>query len=128
MKELIDKFKKIEKEISNEKGDFSLFALFLREDSTNKWDLLVSADWIQANKSKALNLIASKVQSKLNKNELVNLSRIVIIEDDNPALDSFHKAVDVKHGIAEMQDSNFFGLDIKHAYIITSLQNTAQAS
>jgi len=26
----------------------------------------------------------------------------------------------VKHGLAEISDSNFFGLAIKHAYLITS--------
>jgi hypothetical protein len=29
----------------------------------------------------------------------------------------------VEHGLAEISDSNFFGLAIKHAYLITSKQN-----
>lgn len=33
MKEIIEKFVTIEKELSDEKGDFNLFALFLREDA-----------------------------------------------------------------------------------------------
>jgi len=128
MKEIIEKFIKIEKELSEEKGEFNLFALFLREESANKWDLLVSADWILEDKSKSLKVIAGKVQEHLEKKELVNLSRIVLIEENNPALESFHKAINVEHGSSEIQDSNFFGLQIKHAFVITSRKNTAEAS
>lgn len=67
MKGMIDKFKEIESSLSEEKGEFNLFALFLREDSANKWDLLVSADWIEDNKSDSLQLIAQKVQEHLEK-------------------------------------------------------------
>lgn len=128
MKELINKFKTIEKELSDEKGEFNLFALFLREDSANKWDLLVSADWIIDNKSESLNLITKKVQEHLDNKELVNLSRIVLIEENNPALEAFHNAISAEHTSAEIQDSNFFGLQIKHAYVITSRKNTAEAN
>jgi hypothetical protein len=128
MKEIIEKFKTIEKELSEEKGEFNLFALFLREDSANKWDLLVSADWIIENKSETLKLITNKVQEHLEKKELVNLSRIVLIEENNPSLEAFHRAINVEHGSTEIRDRNFFGLQIKHAIIITSRKNKAEAS
>lgn len=128
MKELITKFKNIEYALSEEKGNFNLFALFLREGSVNKWDLLVSADWIEGNKSESFQIISQKIQEHLNKKELVNLSRIVLIEDDNPALDALQKAVNVEHGSAEFQESDFFGLHIKHAFVITSRKNAAKAS
>jgi hypothetical protein len=35
-------------------------------------------------------------------------------------LDALHKAMQTEHGMTEIQDSNFFGLQIKHAYLITS--------
>lgn len=126
--EMIDKFREIESSLSQEKGDFNLFALFLREDSANKWDLLVSADWVVGNKSDSLKIIAKKIQEHLDKKDLVNLSRIVLIEDDNPALDAFNRAISVEHGSAEIKESNFFGLQIKHAFIITSRRNKAEAS
>lgn len=128
MKDILDKFIAIEKDLCKDKGEFNLFALFLREDSANKWDLLVSADWIIENKTESLKLIANKVQEHLEKKELVNLSRIVLIEEDNPALEAFHKAVNVEHGRAEIKDSNFFGLQIKHAFIITSRKDVAETN
>jgi hypothetical protein len=47
MKEFIDKYIELERSISYEKGDFSLFALFLREDAADIWDLVVAAPWIE---------------------------------------------------------------------------------
>lgn len=64
MKELLTKLRLIEKETAKEKGEYNLFALFLREDSPNKWDILVSASWT-ANKGDALDYLAKKSKTHL---------------------------------------------------------------
>jgi len=120
MRNLIEKLKELEEEISKEKGEFSLFALFLREDSEDIWDLLVSSPWIEENKTEALKYLAKKIQNKLSSDEIIKISRIVIIEENNPALSAIHGAISVEHGLVEVKDSIFFGLPIKHAYLITS--------
>jgi hypothetical protein len=51
---------------------------------------------------------------------VLKLSRIVIIDSANPALGALQQAIHVEHGTAEIRDSNFFGLQIKHAFLITS--------
>jgi hypothetical protein len=43
MRKILDKLTKLEISISNEKGPFDLFALVLREDGFDKWDLVASA-------------------------------------------------------------------------------------
>lgn len=120
MKDFLKNMVSVERSLADEKGALSLFALFLREDAPGKWDLLVSAPWIEKNKQEVMKFIAGKVQKTLSKKELLNLSRIVIIEQSNPALSAFQSAIHVEHGDAEIQDSNFFGLQIKHAHVITS--------
>lgn len=125
MKELVDKLSAIERETSLEKGDYNLFALFLREDSPNKWDILVSANWIDENKEKALKYLAQKIQTEFTSEELVQIARIVIIEGENPALPALQQSIDTEHGTAEIKDSNFFGLQIKHAFLITSKSRQA---
>ena len=120
MKEIAERLKANEESMAEEKGPFDLFALFLREDAPNKWDLVVAAEWINENKESALKYIAKNIQDALSQDELLSLSRIAIIDESNPALEAFHRAVRVEHGMAEIQDSNFFGLEIKHAYLITS--------
>ena len=120
MKEIVDKLVEIEKETSEEKGEYDFFALFLRENSSDKWDILVAANWIDNNKEEALKYLAKIFQNSFNQNELLSISRIVLIEDTNPALPARQQAINVEHGSIEIKDANFFGLEIKHAFLITS--------
>ncbi|MCX5847002.1 MAG: hypothetical protein NTW12_11720 [Deltaproteobacteria bacterium] len=127
MKETVEILKQQEEIMAKEKGPFDLFALFLREDAPGKWDLVVAAVWIEKDKETALKYIASTLQKTLSKEQLLKLSRIAIIDESNPALEVFQRAMHVEHGVAEIQDSNFFGLQIKHMYLITSRRRTNSA-
>ena len=120
MKQIIEKLTSLERNIASEKGEFSLFALCLREDAEDKWDLLASAPWLDANKRESLEYLVNQLRSRLDTQELLSLSMIVLLEKDNPVLEAIHKEVRVRHGMAEVRDSIFFGVPIKHAYIITS--------
>jgi hypothetical protein len=71
-----------------------------------------------ATKNDAALIIAST--KILNKEEIIYLSRIVILDKGNPVLEAVNHAFSVEHGQVECKDCNFFGLPIKHAYIITS--------
>jgi hypothetical protein len=124
MKEITEKLVRAEQEMAAEKGAFLLFAVFLREDAPDVWDLVVASSWIARDKSDSLRYISDKVRSVLDASELVKLSRIVLIEPDSPALAAFQQAIHVEHGIAEIKDSDFSGLRIKHAYLITSRRDT----
>jgi len=112
----------LEQEVSEEKGEFSLFGLFLREDAQDedKWDLLVSALWLDADKKESLAYLAKEIQKRLEPDELMSISRIVVLEKGDPILEAIHKAVKVKHGKVEVKDSNFSGVQITQACISTS--------
>jgi hypothetical protein len=118
--ELANNFTRLESRIAEEKGDFTLFALFLREDVPDRWDLIVSAPWVGSDRDAALNYFVSEIRSFLGVEDLTMLSRIVIADPNDPAVQALNRAIKVEHGSAEVRDSNFFGLPIKHAYIITS--------
>lgn len=120
MREQIEKFQTVEKSLSESKGRFELFALFLREDSPNKWDLLISADWTRADKKASINTIVEEIRKVLSDQEILMLSRIIILDKDDAALKAIHKAKHVEHGLAEISDSIFLGLAIKRAFLITS--------
>jgi hypothetical protein len=120
MKDIVEKLIRVERDIAKKRGPFLLFALFLREEASELWDLLISAPWIIGNKEKSIKYIADHVRKALKPEEILKLSRIVIIEQENPALNALHRAIHIEHGKAEVQNSNFFGMLIKHAYIITS--------
>jgi hypothetical protein len=118
--EFVKKFVSIEREISEEKGDFNLFALFLREDTQDKWDIIVSAPWAKKNEQDALKYLSDKIVPRLSSAELLLLSRIIILETNNQAVKALNKGISQTHGISEIKNSNFLGLQIKHAYIVTS--------
>jgi len=120
--ETLEKLSVLEREVSDEKGDFSLFGLFLREDAQDedKWDILVSAIWLDADKKEGLAYLAKEIQERLDPDELLSISRIVVLERGNPILAAIHKAVNVKHGKVEVKDSNFSGVQITQACISTS--------
>lgn len=120
MKNLIAKFVTLEREMAQEKDDFALFALFLREDVPDRWDLVVSAPWLSPNAKETLDYLVGKIKPRLKESELLMLSRIVVVPASDPALRTIHSALNVEHGTVEVANSNFFGLLIKHAYIITS--------
>jgi len=127
MKEILEKLRQQEEIIAREKGPFDLFALFLREGSPDKWDLVVAADWIEKTHQGAFEYIANMAQRTLSQEELLKLSRIVTIDKRNPGLDALHRAITIEHSEVEIKDSNFFGLQIKHAYIITSIKRKHNA-
>ena len=124
----VAKFMEMELLMSAEKGEFNLFALFLREDSPNKWDLVVSAPWIKAHDKEALDYFAKHLRSKLVPEELVSLSRVALLDEDNPDLEKMYRAFSIEHGSFEVVDSNLFGMQIRHAFIITSKRHSASTA
>ena len=69
-------------------GPFALFSLLLREDSPNKWDLVVSAPWLEEGKLKALRDFVGELNQTISEEELLNLSRIITLNHTDPALDA----------------------------------------
>ncbi|MEW6210254.1 MAG: hypothetical protein AB1631_17945 [Acidobacteriota bacterium] len=105
-------------EVSAEKGEFVLFGLFLREEAQDKWDLVVSAPWLEESKLKGLGEFVKKAASIVGQQELLTLSRIITLNHDDPNLEAILGTVQIENGPAEIRNSNFFGLEIKHAYIL----------
>jgi hypothetical protein len=86
MNSLAQKMMTVEQALATEHGEFTLFALFLRENSPGLWDVIVSAPWIDENREEGLSKVVAKVNSCLQKEEVLMLSHIVIVEHDHPDL------------------------------------------
>ncbi len=126
--ELANRFTDLESQLAREKGDFALFALLLREDVPDRWDLVVSAPWVVEDRQAALQFFIKRIQSQLGAPILTDLSRIVFVDPQDPSVQNLNRAIHVEHGVVEVKDSDFFGLPIKHAYIITSKRPKAIAA
>ena len=117
---LVEKLLDIEAAISLEAGALVLFALIEREDAQGKWDLVVSAAWARERQKDLLNRIALEVRNNFTSEEILTLSRILILDTDDPFVRAINNIVNVEHGRERV--SNFFinGVSIKDSYIMTS--------
>jgi len=126
--ELTERFARLESEVAQEKGDFTLFALFMREDVPDRWDLIASAPWVGEDKQAAVSYLVGQIKSRLGEQDLTHLSRIVLVDPEDAAVQSLNRAIHVEHGNVEVRDSNFFGLAVRHAQIITSKRPSGQTT
>jgi len=120
MKDLAQKLAPGAQTLTDEKGPFNLFALFLREGAPDVWDLVVAADWIERDQSRALAEISKRVSAFLRPSEITRISRVVIVEKTNPSVKAIASTMPISHGVAEVANSTFFGLAIRRAFIITA--------
>jgi hypothetical protein len=121
IKKLLEKLKSIEKEIAHERGELSLFALFLREDAENIWDLVVAGPRLDPDSMEDTNYIANKLKSYLAGNELLSISRIVLLDVHDYMVKIINKNWAVSRGgLLELPHAQLLGLPFKNAYIIIS--------
>jgi hypothetical protein len=119
MNSLTQKMTIVEQELAVEQGKFTLFALFLRENSPGLWDVLVSAPWIDKDRQAGLNIVVAKINACLEKSEVLKLSHIVIVEHDHPELRELDRFDFAKSAnLIEVKDDNLLGQDIKQAFFI----------
>lgn len=86
MKDIIEKIKLLIKDLEKENGPLSICALFLRDGDLEKWDLIVSASWLNPAEMESYRIISTKLQNSLNSSELVHFSRVVILRKDDPVV------------------------------------------
>lgn len=120
MNTVIDTLREIERALSRDKGPFTLFALFLRDEALEKWDLVVSAPWIEKDKWSALRLLADRLQESLSASDLLSISRIVPLDPSDPGVEAITRTVRVERSTVEVKDSVFFGQQIRQGHIFAS--------
>ena len=113
-----EKLQKFMKQIEARKGRFTLFGLFLREDSPGLWDLVLAAPWLENGKLKALGEFVEKMSEAFRQDEVMSFSRIVTLDHDDPALRSILSEIGSVKKPLEKQGHDLFGLPIEHAVIL----------
>ncbi len=121
MNKFEQKFLTIEKTISNEKGNFNLFALMLREESQDRWDLVLSANWLDANPNKYYEYILNKIAKGLGKIEEVNkISRIIFLNKHDKFFKEIKYFIKPEQNITELKEIKINDIHFKHVLIFTS--------
>jgi hypothetical protein len=114
----IDRYKKILKRIAEEKGDINFFALMLRDDAHDKWELAIAAPWAEPDRYSAIRYIAGILKAELQTQEILQLSRIVVLEKDSPVLAELLSSLAFKDHAGGLHDWTAGGHRFRHVYIL----------
>ena len=109
-------------------GRVLLFALFLRGDSPARWDLLAAAPWLDSGNVKSYKIVATKVQDLLSVDEIIQLSRVVILDADDPVVSFLQDSYDVPNGTFKDVEnceplSQRFNFTIRRAYLLRCIHD-----
>lgn len=105
------------REIAAKKGDFTLFALFMRADAPGTWDLVVSAPWLESGKLKATSELVQLLTDSIGTEALKQFSRVATVGSNNPAVKFILANLEVDDGERRVRSTDLFGLQIDEAII-----------
>jgi hypothetical protein len=128
MKSILVKLKSILQDLEKKHGTILLFALFLRGESPDRWDLLVAAPWLSSGNVESYKIVGSKVQKLLSADEIIQLSRVAILDSDDPAVFFLQNSYDVPNGTFKDVEnceplSQRFNFTIRRAYIFRCIKD-----
>ena len=116
---LLDKLAILEREIAAQKGEFSLFGLFHREESIS-WDLIFAAPWIAGDRHAARDFLVERLQARLDLPELRELGRIQPLMEDSPFVAMARTLPRVDHGRLALGAFDTATQDFRGGYLITN--------
>ena len=120
-----EKLRRFMKQVEARKGRFTLFGVFMREDSPAQWDLVLAAPWLENGKLKALGEFVEQMSKAFGQDEVMSFSRIVTLNHDDPSLHAIlSESASLKKPL-EKQGHDLFGLPIEHAVILRAAQPKA---
>ena len=124
MNVIIEKLKSAIKSLENEHGRLLICAIFLREGELDKWDIIISAPWLSPIEMQSYKMVSSKLQESLSDAELVLLSRVVILDQNDPVVSYLQGLETISNGgFKELRTNDLsekFKFTIKRAYLLRS--------
>jgi hypothetical protein len=91
LKSVADKAVEVQSEIASKRGPFTLFALDSIDLLQNRWQLLASADWIDADCAEAKELIRDGLCAKLDLHEKTLIDEFRVLPSGDSAMMSIRQ-------------------------------------
>lgn len=120
MSGIVKKLPLFEEDLLTERKPLTFLALFSRDYSELKYDLVVAAPWIDQDKKRGIAHVAETLHHHLNSEEILAISRIVVIEATNPLLADYtneYLLSEAGQRPVAVAKQNFFGLDMQMAIL-----------
>ena len=124
LRSLIGKLQKIECECAVERGPFTVFGLFLRQDAPNRWDLVVSTGESESGRHALLVYLTKKLTTALTTSQRILISRIVTLDRKNRFIQDVLNSSSIEHGLHEIGEGDFGDVPVERAFVITSHKPT----
>ncbi len=116
-----------EKAIASLHGQFVLFVLAEREEAPGKWDLLVSAAWLDTSR-KGVQQMVDALKPYLAESDWLALASITPLAPTLGYVQWIAREYDVQHNSQEVIDTFWDSLFIPHGYVITASLSPAQVT
>lgn len=114
---MVEKFQKILERIVDTKGDVVLLGIFKMDDITEKWSVIIAANWIsQENRDDCFLYVSSIIQEELSEEETSKIARIGIFDSSAHLVKLL---LDFKSG-SEIKERQINGNTIHHGFILAS--------
>lgn len=97
----------------------------MRENSPERWDLVVSAPWLESGKLKALGGFVKEMSDAFGQDAVMSFSRIVTLNQDDLALQTILAETGPVKKLLEKQGQSLFGLPVERAVILRAEQPKA---
>ncbi|RKZ46584.1 MAG: hypothetical protein DRR16_25830 [Candidatus Parabeggiatoa sp. nov. 3] len=117
---LFNKFCTIERELSEEKGPFKLFALIELEEVPGQWDVVMSSKALPDRDMETLRFVVNKIYAIVSQKEIVKVSRVIVLDVNEPFVTEIEKFLSRTHNPKEIFNCEIDELKIKQAHIIVS--------
>ena len=118
MMEYLPQLERVASAIEATRCPFTLFGLFMREDSPGRWELVAAAPWLEEGKLMALGKFVEALSNELGEETLRDFSRVVTLKKDDSALRAIIKEAKSKKLPLSRQGRHLFGLPIEDAHIL----------
>ena len=123
MKELFKRFSEIEKEMAAERGEFTLLGLFQRDTTLfDRWDVVVSADWLGEDEYEAMKYIIPEFQKRLTKEQWLMVSGVQVLKPNEAFVQEMLEEIREGNGNFKVSNFDFNGMTLTRGIIIAPKQ------
>ncbi len=92
-------------------------ALILREESCDRWDLIISAQWLSSDYYSDVKYIVENLRRFFSQDEIIKLSNIRLLSPDEPLIKELIETQSISQLCYEFSNITLENTDINKAYL-----------
>ena len=116
----IEILRKLQNLIKKEKGEVYLLAAFEHEEIQDRWDIIVSAEKLEADRLNSVRFVVDKLKTLLNKEEIVKVSKVVLFDKNDKLIQDIRKFLSENKNTDKIKDMTIGDLYIRQGLIVRS--------